>query len=121
MTPRHPGYRAVAHHFLGRSLNKLGRCEEAEGVFRTEIQDWKETSAPRWRIARASSGLGESLLGQGRLGEAEKQLTFAARELADARGWLQRKALQSTQERLEQLREAQRTQQTQHARVRETA
>jgi DNA-binding winged helix-turn-helix (wHTH) protein len=109
-------YMAVAHHVLGRSLSKLGRCEEAEAIFRTELQEWKDTSAPRWRIARASSGLGESLLGQGRLGEAEEQLTFAAEELAQARGWLARQALQATQERLEQLREAQKTQQIRHAR-----
>jgi DNA-binding winged helix-turn-helix (wHTH) protein/tetratricopeptide (TPR) repeat protein len=116
MKTQHLGYMAVANHMLGRSLSKLGRCEEAEAVFRTELQEWRDTNAPRWRIARASSGLGESLLGQGRLGEAEEHLTFAADELAQARGWLARKAMEATQERLEQLREAQKTQQIRHAR-----
>jgi DNA-binding winged helix-turn-helix (wHTH) protein/tetratricopeptide (TPR) repeat protein len=120
MNPRHLTFMAVAQHVLGRSLNKLGRCEEAERVFRAELQDRKDTQAPRWRVARASSGLGESLLGQGRLGEAQRQLTFAAQELAEARGWLPRQAMQATQERLEQLREAQRMQQVQHAQTRES-
>jgi tetratricopeptide (TPR) repeat protein len=119
MHPQHLTYMAVAEHVLGRSLNKLSRCEEAEEVFRIELQEWKETQAPRWRVARASSGLGESLLGQGRLGEAETQLRFAEQELNAARGWLPRQALRATQQRLEQLREAQRMQQIQHAQTRE--
>jgi DNA-binding winged helix-turn-helix (wHTH) protein/tetratricopeptide (TPR) repeat protein len=84
--PAHP-FMASANHMLAITLMNKGQIPEAERMFAAELQSLSDSGAVRWRVARASSALGEALLRQGRLKEAEPRLRFAATALAGSKGW----------------------------------
>jgi eukaryotic-like serine/threonine-protein kinase len=69
----HP-QRAAAEYFLGISLLATHRPKDAERYFRAAMSRSKRIGDPRWRVARAASGLGEALYAQGRAREAESYL-----------------------------------------------
>jgi tetratricopeptide (TPR) repeat protein len=100
--PDHP-YIASAQHLLGESLIKLAKYNEAERALLTELRVLKITKSEPWRFARANSALGEALLGQGRIREAEAYLTGAARDLEGVKGWMENEARLATQERMQRL------------------
>jgi tetratricopeptide (TPR) repeat protein len=104
--PNHP-YVASAKHILADALCRKGNFKEAEGLLLDEIRLWKDSNAPQWRVARAVSSLGEAVLGQGRVDEAAKHLTFASEQLDGVRGAQQADARRATQERLEKLQRMQ--------------
>lgn len=99
----HP-YVASAHELLGRSLLGLEDYEQADAVLRKAITIWRQNDGWSWRVARSASALGEALLGQGRISEAEKYLTYASRALESIPdGQLELRAIRDHQTRLQQL------------------
>ena len=98
----HP-FVASAQHVLGEALCRRGEFGEAEQLLLSEIEIWKDSNAPDWRVARAVSALGEAVLGQGRVHEAARHLSFASEQLENLRGRQQADARRATQERLQLL------------------
>jgi DNA-binding winged helix-turn-helix (wHTH) protein len=89
---------------------------EAEGALLHELELLHRVYPELWRIARAKSALGEALLGQGRIREAEVNLVFASRELDGVQGWMEGEARQATAKRMEQLQEVKRASSSRTAR-----
>lgn len=102
----HP-YVAAATEVLGLSLIGLGEYSLAEGKLRHAIQLWNTDKRWGWRAAGSASALGEALLAQGRVREAEKYLTYASRGLEGLpQGRLENELLDMHRQRLAQLRAA---------------
>jgi hypothetical protein len=59
------------------------RPRQAEAFFRAAIDITHRAAEPKWRTARAASGLGEALYRQGRADEAEAHLVDGYRILAN--------------------------------------
>jgi DNA-binding winged helix-turn-helix (wHTH) protein/tetratricopeptide (TPR) repeat protein len=98
----HP-YFVSATHILAEALTETGALDEAEALVLWELESLQASRAPAWRIARASSVLGEVLLRQGRLAEAKRHLESAATALRDANGWPGRHDRAANEERIETL------------------
>lgn len=84
--PHHP-YVTSAQHILAEGLAKMGALDEAERLLRAELDALKSSGAAPWRIARATSVMGEVLSRQGRLADAESHLVSAQAVFEHARGW----------------------------------
>src|SRR5690606_17358711 len=102
----HP-YVAAATEVLGLSLIGLGEYSLAEEKLRHAIQLWNTDKRWGWRAAGSASALGEALLAQGRVREAEKYLTYASRGLEGLpQGRLENELLDMHRQRLARLRAA---------------
>jgi DNA-binding winged helix-turn-helix (wHTH) protein/tetratricopeptide (TPR) repeat protein len=99
----HP-YFVSATHMLAEALTETGALDEAESLVLWELDSLRDAGAPAWRIARASSVLGEVLLRQGRLSEARQHLESAASALRSAKGWPGEHDRESNEERMEELK-----------------
>jgi len=75
-------YIASAEYFLGEVLLATKRPREAEAVLTASMKRWERSGAPRWRVMRSASALGEALFLQGRTQEAENYLAESFRELS---------------------------------------
>jgi DNA-binding winged helix-turn-helix (wHTH) protein len=95
---------ALAHHFRGEALNRLGRHAEAEADFRTELDLFATIQRVRMDEARARSALGEARAMQGAISEARALLTEARSLLKDGEGWRESRARDQNEERIRQLR-----------------
>ena len=94
---------AIAYHFLGEALVKVGRYAEAESALRTERGLYAKIPHARMDGARADSALGEALLMQGKVEEATSVLLSARHDLREGDGWRERKARQETEHRIQRL------------------
>ena len=79
-----------AEYWLGIVLLATHRPNDAEAYFQAGMSRSKRNGDADWRVARASSGLGDALYAQGRAREAEPHLvngyrTVGASQHADAR------------------------------------
>ena len=74
-------YIIAARDLLGKSLIGLGEYVSAEDVFRRNVDLWRKTNGMAQRLAASLSALGEALLGQGRIAEAEEYLALASKEI----------------------------------------
>jgi len=99
----HP-YFVSATHVLAEALTETNALDEAEALILWELETLQASGAPAWRIARASSVLGEVLLRQGRLAEARQHLESAAAALRSAKGWPGEHDRASNDERIEELK-----------------
>lgn len=79
-------YVAAAEYVLGEILLSTNRLSDAEAVLTASMNRWKRSDAPAWRSARSASALGEALLREGQLREAEKYLVIGYRELTAESG-----------------------------------
>jgi DNA-binding winged helix-turn-helix (wHTH) protein len=102
--PPAPYLLAIAHHFRGEALNRVGRHVEAERAFRAELDLFALIPHVRMDAARAVSGLAEARLMQGATADAAELLNQARAMLKDGDGWQERKAREENEMRLRRLR-----------------
>src|SRR5688500_8944549 len=102
--PPAPYLVALAHHFRGEALNRVGRHAEAEKAFRTELELFATIQRVRMDEARAISALAEACALQGRLSEATALLAEAQALLKDGDGWRERKARRENDARRHRMR-----------------
>jgi DNA-binding winged helix-turn-helix (wHTH) protein len=102
--PPAPYLVALAHHFRGEALNRVGRHAEAEKAFRTELELFATIQRVRMDEARAISALAEACALQGRLSEATALLAEAQALLKDGDGWRERKARRENDARRHRIR-----------------
>ena len=77
--PGPPATAALSSNNLAFVLLKLGRPDEAERLYRNAIAIWSRTAgATNWRTAAGHMFLGQLLLNQNRLDEAQTELQTAA-------------------------------------------
>ncbi len=95
---------ALAHHFRGEALNRVGRHAEAEAAFRTELDLFATIQHVRMDEARARSALAEARAMQGAVSEARALLSEAQTLLQEGKGWRESKARHENDERIRQLR-----------------
>jgi DNA-binding winged helix-turn-helix (wHTH) protein len=100
--PDHP-YVAAAQEKLAKSLLESGEYQRAEALIRQSMKIWQQNDGWSRRLSNAASLLGEVLLAQGRIAEAEKYLTYASRGINDAAGWMERKAYREHSKRMKSL------------------
>jgi tetratricopeptide (TPR) repeat protein len=98
--PAHDPHLAAAYQVLADTLVKLGHYAEAQAASRKCMNILTKTDAQPWRIARAASTLGESLLHLGMYSEAEERLTYAARFLDENGSDLERRAARENESRI---------------------
>jgi DNA-binding winged helix-turn-helix (wHTH) protein len=98
----HP-YIASAQEVLARSLLKSGEYARAEVLVRDAMKIWQRNDGWSQRVANAASLLGEILVAQGRIADAEKYLAYASRRLIEARGGRARRMQALHAERLQLL------------------
>jgi DNA-binding winged helix-turn-helix (wHTH) protein/tetratricopeptide (TPR) repeat protein len=103
--PPAPYLVAIAYHFRGEALNRVGRHVEAEQAFRAELDLFALIPHVRMDAARAVSGLAEARLMQGATADAAELLNQARAMLKDGDGWQERKAREENEIRLRRLRE----------------
>ncbi|HXS89851.1 MAG TPA: serine/threonine-protein kinase [Steroidobacteraceae bacterium] len=75
-------YVASAEYLFGEVMLATNRPEEAEALFQTAMNRSNRAGDPKWRVARAASGLGAALYAQGRTDDAERYLMDSYRILA---------------------------------------
>jgi DNA-binding winged helix-turn-helix (wHTH) protein/Flp pilus assembly protein TadD len=95
---------AIAHHFRGEALNRMGRHSEAEADFRAELDLFAKIPHVRMGEARALSALAEARLMQGAVSEAAALLDSAQTLLKGGDGWREEKARHETAVRIQKLR-----------------
>jgi DNA-binding winged helix-turn-helix (wHTH) protein/tetratricopeptide (TPR) repeat protein len=103
--PPAPYLVALAHHFRGEALNRVGRHAEAEKAFRTELELFATISRVRVDEARAIGALAEARALQGGISEATTLLAEAQALLKDGDGWRERKARRENDARRHRIRQ----------------
>lgn len=103
--PPAPYLVALAHHFRGEALNRVGRHAEAEKAFRIELELFATIPRVRMDEARAMSALAEARASQGGISEATALLAEAQALLKDGDGWRERKARRENDARRHRIRE----------------
>jgi Tetratricopeptide repeat. len=78
----HP-YLLATRDLLGKSLLGLGRFQEAERIFRRNVELWGKQDGWIEHAVWSMSALGEALIGQGRIAEAEACLARASLQIND--------------------------------------
>lgn len=81
--PDHP-YVIAMRDILGKALIGLGDFQRAETIFRENINLWQRNDGWSRRASMSASALGEALLGQGRMDDAEVYLSRASLEIDGA-------------------------------------
>jgi serine/threonine protein kinase len=79
-------YVASAEHQLGEIMLETGRPADAEALLTAAVNRWQRTAAPKARVARSESALGEALSRLDRTKEAEKYLSESYRQLLEVAG-----------------------------------
>jgi len=101
--PPAPYLVALAHHFRGKALNRVGRYPEAEAAFRTELDLFAKITRVKMDEARAMSALAEARLMQGDISDAAALLTEARSLLKDGEGWRESEARHEADRLIRQL------------------
>ena len=76
--PNNHAYLALAHEYMGKALLKLGKHADAESELLAALAAWESQDGAPWRIANVTSAIGELMLLQGRLDQAEWHLSYAS-------------------------------------------
>ena len=71
----------VAEYFLGETLLRMKRYDEAKQVLVASMSQWERINGVPWRIARSRGALGEVLYRQGQVREGENYIVDAYRVL----------------------------------------
>src|SRR5690606_6277532 len=74
-------YIIATRDILAKSLIGLREYVAAEDILRRNVHLWQRVDGMDLRVAASQSALGEALLGQGRIAEAEEYLALASMEL----------------------------------------
>lgn len=97
-------YVIAARDLLGEALIGLREYSTAEDVLRRNITLWGQHDGLQPRVAASLSALGEALLGQGRIDEAEEHLARASRDInQDSPAWQESERSRLHQARLRKL------------------
>ena len=80
--PRNVQYVASAEHFLGEALLEQKSLIAAEQALLAAQAHWREAQAPRWRVARTRSVLGEVMVRSGRRAAGSRLIIESYREMA---------------------------------------
>jgi DNA-binding winged helix-turn-helix (wHTH) protein/tetratricopeptide (TPR) repeat protein len=97
--PDHP-YVASAQEKLAKSFLASGEYSRAEALARQSLTVWQQNDGWSRRLANTASLLGEVVLAQGRIADAEKYLTYASRGIQDTHGWAEQRAYKEHSKRI---------------------
>ncbi|HEY4366865.1 MAG TPA: serine/threonine-protein kinase [Steroidobacteraceae bacterium] len=79
-------YVASAEYVLGEILLQTHRYADAEAILTASMNRYKRTDSSAWRSGRSASALGEALLRQNKIDDAQKYLEQGFRDLSASKG-----------------------------------